>query len=75
MAEWYTTPSNFFTRTVVPVLLMTLTPPFALMMWYTNAHLDGSLLQLGTEIMGAACGACWKWCGFRDSLAAPLPGL
>jgi 7-dehydrocholesterol reductase len=50
MAEWYTTPSNFFTRTVVPVLLMTFTPPFALLMWHTNAHLEGSFLNLWAEI-------------------------
>ncbi|MCW5908356.1 MAG: hypothetical protein KIS94_10875 [Chitinophagales bacterium] len=51
MADWSTTPSNFFTRTVVPVFLMTATPPFAMLFWHTNVNLDGSFLNLWNEIV------------------------
>jgi 7-dehydrocholesterol reductase len=42
---------NLITRTVVPLLLVTLCPAFAMLMWYTNAHLDGSFLLLGQTIL------------------------
>lgn len=42
---------NFVTRTLVPLLLVTLCPPFAMLLWYTNAHLDGSLMLLGQTIL------------------------
>lgn len=52
MSGWSTTTSNFFNRTVVPLLLMTLTPPFAMLMWHTNVELNGSFISLGNEIWG-----------------------
>ncbi len=51
MSGWSTTSSNFFNRTVVPLLLITLTPPFAMLMWHTNANLNGSFLVLWDEIV------------------------
>ncbi|MBA2368866.1 MAG: 7-dehydrocholesterol reductase [Candidatus Protochlamydia sp.] len=33
-------------KTIVPLLLLLCCPPMAILMWYTNVHLDGSLLQL-----------------------------
>ncbi len=51
MQDWATTKSNFFTRTVVPLFLVAVCPPFAMLMWYTNVHLDGSFMRLGEEVM------------------------
>ncbi|GIV34151.1 MAG: 7-dehydrocholesterol reductase [Chitinophagales bacterium] len=50
MQDWATTKSNFFTRTLVPLFLVLVCPPFAIVMWYTNVYLDGSFLRLGEEL-------------------------
>jgi 7-dehydrocholesterol reductase len=50
MSGWSTTPSNFLTRTVVPLLLVVVTPPAAMLMWHTMANLNGSVTALGQEI-------------------------
>ncbi len=52
MSGWSTTPSNFLTRTIVPLFLVVVCPPFAMLMWYTAANLDGSFLKLWDAIRG-----------------------
>lgn len=43
---------NFFTRTVVPLFLVSVTPFFAMLLWHTAVNLDGSFLNLWNEIVG-----------------------
>lgn len=50
MADWSSTKSNFFTRTIVPLFLVTVTPPFAMIFWHINAELNGSFLSFWNEI-------------------------
>jgi 7-dehydrocholesterol reductase len=42
---------NLFTRIVMPLFLVGVTPFFAMLLWHTNANLDGSFLNLWNEIM------------------------
>jgi 7-dehydrocholesterol reductase len=42
---------NFFTRTITPVFLLLVCPPFAMLMWHTNTELNGSFAALLDEIM------------------------
>lgn len=51
MSDWSSTPSNFLTRTIVPLLLITITPPFAMLFWHVNVELNGSFLALWNEIV------------------------
>ncbi|MFN8315485.1 MAG: hypothetical protein U0T32_03435 [Chitinophagales bacterium] len=51
MSDWSSTPSNFLTRTIVPLLLITITPPFAMLFWHVNVELNGSFLSLWNEIV------------------------
>ena len=51
MADWSSTPSNFFTRTVVPLFLVVVTPPFAMLFWHVNVELNGSFFALWQEIL------------------------
>jgi 7-dehydrocholesterol reductase len=51
MSDWSSTPSNFLTRTIVPLLLITITPPFAMIFWHVNVELNGSFLNLWNEIL------------------------
>lgn len=44
------TEENILTRYIVPVFLVFVTPFFAMLMWHTNANLDGSFLILRNEI-------------------------
>ena len=50
MSTWATTSNNFFNRTVVPLFLVVVCPPFAMLMWHTNFNLDGSFLNLWAEL-------------------------
>ncbi|MFN8310837.1 MAG: hypothetical protein U0T73_12825 [Chitinophagales bacterium] len=50
MSGFASTPENFFTRTFVPLSLMLVTPPFAMLFWHTNVELDGSLTALLNEL-------------------------
>lgn len=52
MSDWSSTPSNFFTRTIVPLFLVLLTPPAAMLLWHTLAELDGSASALINELTG-----------------------
>lgn len=47
---WQTTQSNFFTRTVVPLFLIVVCTPAAMLMWHINVNLDGSVMQFWAEI-------------------------
>jgi len=52
MSDWSaTTKSNFFNRTIVPIFLMAVTPPFAMLLWHTNVNLDGSFINLWNELL------------------------
>ena len=51
MSDWSSTPSNFLTRTIVPLILITITPPFAMLFWHVNVELGGSFLNLWNEIL------------------------
>lgn len=51
MADWSTTGSNWFTRTFIPVFLMTATPPFAMVFWFTNTQLHGSFSELYSLVL------------------------
>lgn len=52
MADWSTTTENtFFNRTVVPLFLILVTPPFAMLFWHTNVKLNGSLMALWHELL------------------------
>jgi 7-dehydrocholesterol reductase len=50
MSGWSTTTSNFFNRTVVPLFLVVVCPPVAMLMWHINVNLDGSLVKFWTEL-------------------------
>ena len=51
MSDWSSSPSNFLTRTIVPLLLITITPPFAMLFWHVNVELGGSFLKLWNELL------------------------
>lgn len=51
MADWSTTPKTFFNRTVVPLFLVLVTPPFAMLFWHVNVELKGSFAALWNEIL------------------------
>ena len=38
---------NFLRNSLFPLFLIVTAPPFAIIVWYTNTQLSGSLLQLG----------------------------
>lgn len=42
---------NFLRNTLFPLFLIVSAPPFAIIVWYTNTQLSGSLLQLGQLFM------------------------
>ncbi|HWB65111.1 MAG TPA: hypothetical protein VG603_16445, partial [Chitinophagales bacterium] len=44
------TGENFLTRIFVPLFLVLVCPPFAMLMWHTNVNLEGSFVKLGQEI-------------------------
>ena len=44
------TGENLFTRIAVPLFLVLVCPPFAMLMWHTNVNLDGSFALLFDEI-------------------------
>lgn len=50
MSDWSSTPSNFATRTIVPALLVVVSPPAAMLLWHALAELDGSVSALVAEI-------------------------
>lgn len=50
MSTWATSSNNFFNRTLVPLFLVVVCPPFAMLMWHTNFNLDGSFLNLWAEL-------------------------
>lgn len=50
MSDWSSTRSNLFTRILVPLFLVGITPPFAMLFWHVNAELNGSFLALTEEI-------------------------
>src|SRR4051794_34027349 len=41
---------SIYRTTLVPTALLLFTPPFAGLVWYTNAHLDGSIARLADWI-------------------------
>ena len=51
MSDWSSTPSNFFTRTLVPLFLVFVTPPFAMLFWHVNVELNGSFAALYEELL------------------------
>jgi 7-dehydrocholesterol reductase len=51
MSGWATTGNNFINRTLVPLFLVVVTPPFAMLLWHTNAELNGSFLSLWDELL------------------------
>jgi hypothetical protein len=46
------TGQNFFTRFIMPLFLVTVCPPFAMLAWHINVNLDGSFVALWQEITG-----------------------
>lgn len=50
MSTWATSSNNFFNRTLVPLFLVVVCPPFAMLMWHTNMNLDGSFLNLWAQL-------------------------
>jgi 7-dehydrocholesterol reductase len=44
------TGQNFFTRFIMPLFLVTVCPPFAMLAWHINVNLDGSFVALWQEI-------------------------
>ena len=42
--------NKIFRSTIMPLFLIVACPPIAILMWYTNIALDGSLSRLGQEI-------------------------
>ena len=52
MSDWSSsTANNFFNRTFVPLFLVVVTPPFAILFWHVNVKLDGSFLTLLNELL------------------------
>lgn len=51
MSDWSSTQSNFFNRTLVPLFLVVVTPPFAMLFWHVNVELDGSFIALWNELL------------------------
>jgi 7-dehydrocholesterol reductase len=45
------TEKNFLTRYLVPAFLVFVCPPFAMLMWYVNADLNGSFAKLSEELL------------------------
>ena len=43
--------SSKWLRHTTPILLLLLCPPTVILMWFTNAHLDGSFMALGAKMM------------------------
>lgn len=50
MSDWSSTSSNFVNRTLVPLFLVVVTPPFAMLFWHVNVELQGSFSALLNEI-------------------------
>ncbi|XP_055333414.1 uncharacterized protein LOC129584973 [Paramacrobiotus metropolitanus] len=46
----FLTGKNAFTRVIVPLFLILICPPFTMLIYHTNVHLDGSFARLGQEI-------------------------
>ena len=44
------TEENFATRIIMPLFLVLVTPPFAMLLWHTNVNLDGSFETLWRNI-------------------------
>jgi len=42
---------NSATRIILPLFLDLVTPPFAMLLWYTNVNLDGSFVTLWHQIV------------------------
>lgn len=45
------TEKNVFTRIIIPLFLILICPPFTMLIYHTNVHLDGSFTKLGNEII------------------------
>lgn len=76
---WQTTPSNFFTRIIVPLFLVGVCPPVAMFMWYINVNLDGSVLAFGNEVMtkgfGTVLNDAWFSHFFGSATAWKMIGI
>ncbi len=51
MSGWASTTNSLFNRTLVPLFLVLVTPPFAMIFWYVNVELSGSFAALFAELM------------------------
>lgn len=83
--DWLAGHGSWLTTRLVPLLLLLLSPPFALIAWVITAHYDGSVLAvLGAslhELMDrlprpSLLAAAWLlgWLGFQYVLLRLLPG-
>ncbi|MES2503392.1 MAG: 7-dehydrocholesterol reductase [Myxococcota bacterium] len=65
--------------TIIPLLLLLCCSPFAILIWYTNVHLDGAITALGSQLIeqGLITGIwnIWRPYFFGSSMAWSILGI